>query len=176
MKNRFPKFTEILPVYSVIAVLVYGWELYRFAWRVPSWLHYVTMGELFGIFSYTMLQGLFESLLLLGLLLIVCALLPARFLKDVFIVRGTAIALAFLGVIIAYLVVLDAIGLEYTNRIELWTLGNIIFTILFAWLVVRVRFLNTAMSWLSDRLLVFLFLLMPLSAIGVIVVILRNIF
>ena len=176
MKSRFPKFAEILPVYSVIATLVYGWELYRFAYRVPSWLHYVTMGELFGIFSYTMLQGLFESLLLLGILLLVCAMLPPRFFKDEFVVRGTAISLTFLGAIITYLVLFEALGPEYINRIELWTLGNFLFTILFAWLAGRVRFLGAAMLWLSDRLLVFLFLLMPLSAIGVIVVLVRNIF
>jgi hypothetical protein len=176
LKNRLPKFAEIIPVYSVIAALVYGWGLYRFAYRVPSWLHYLTMGELFGIFSYAMLLGLVESLLILGLLLGVCALLPARFFKDVFIPRGTAISLTLLGLLITYLVIYEKVGPTFIDRIEIWSLATLALTVLFAWLLVRVRFLSRAMSWLSDRMIVFLFLLMPLSVIGVLTVILRNIF
>jgi hypothetical protein len=176
LKNRLPRFAEIIPVYSVIAALVYGWELYRFAYRVPSWLHYLTMGELFGIFSYAMLLGLVESLLILGLLLGVCALLPARFFKDVFIPRGTAISLTLLGLLITYLVIYEKVGPTFIDRIEIWSLATLALTVLFAWLLVRVRFLSRAMSWLSDRMIVFLFLLMPLSVIGVLTVILRNIF
>jgi hypothetical protein len=176
LKNRFPRFAEIIPVYSVIAVLVYGWAMIRFAWRLPSWLHYLTLGDLFGIFSYAMLTSLVESLLLIGLLLGLCALLPSRLFRDAFIVRGAAIALVLLGSIIVYLVMYERIGPTFIERIELWTLAGLLLAVLFAWLCGRVRLLGAAVAWLADRMIVFLFLLMPLSAVGVIVVILRNIF
>ena len=175
LKTRLPSFASLVPVYSVIAFFVFGWEVYRYAWRLPSWLHYLTLGELLGIFSYAMLTGLVESLLILGFLLGLSALLPARFLRDVFIVRGTAISLGWLVSLIVFWIAYERDG-SLENFMVAWTVGALFLTVLLARLSTRVRWLGVFLAALADRLTVFLFLLMPLAALGLVVVFIRNIF
>lgn len=175
LKSRLPSFGQILPVFAVIATLVYTWGLYRFAWRLPSWLHYLTVGEIFGLLSYLLFTSLVESLLLLGILLALCALLPGLF-RESFLVRGTGITLGFFIGILSFLVFYERSGSDYLELIPYWTFASLALTILFGWLFVRVRVLASFAAWISDRLIVFLYLFLPLTAIGTIVVLIRNIF
>lgn len=176
LKSRFPALASLIPVYSVIVFLVYGWMLYRYAWRLPSWLHYLTMGELLGIFSYAMLTGLVESLLLLGFLVGVSVLLPAHFLRDVFIVRGTAISLGWLVSLIGFWIIYERNSLVIESYMVAWTVGALLLSVFLAWFSTRIHWLGAFFSALSDRLVVFLFLLMPLTAFGLVVILVRNIF
>jgi hypothetical protein len=176
LKNRLPSFASLVQVYSVIAFLVYGWMIYRYAWRLPSWLHYLTVGDLLGLFSYAMLAGLVESLLALGFLLGLSALLPPRFLRDAFTVCGTAISLGWFVSLIVFWIIYERDSLAVENYQVAWTVGTFILTVGLGWLSTRVRWLGAFLSALSDRLIVFLFLIMPLTLIGLTVVLIRNIF
>lgn len=175
IKKRLPSFASLTQVYSVIAILVYGWTIYRYVWRLPSWLHYLTMGELVGLFSYAMLTGLVESLLILGILVSISALLPERFLLDNFIVRGTAFSLGLLIPLIVFWVLYEQMSSLLGNYQVMWTIGTIIVTILLVVLSARIRWLAALLSALSDRFVVFLFLLMPLTFLGLVIVVIRNI-
>jgi hypothetical protein len=162
-------------VFAVIATIIYSWGLYRFVWRLPSWLHYLTAGEILGILSYLLITALLESLLLVSLLLGLCALLPHLF-RDSFLARGTGLTLGFFIGILSFMIVYEQAGSAYLGTIPYWTLGALALAILFGWLFGRVRVLASFAAWTSDRLLVFLYLFLPLTALGLIVVAARNLF
>ena len=75
--RRFPAFSAILPVYAVIAVPVFGWTVTSWLWKLPSWLNFLTAGEITAIFFYAILTAFVESTLICILLLLLCFLLPA---------------------------------------------------------------------------------------------------
>lgn len=160
----------------MLSLFIYGWELYRYVWRLPSWLHYLTLGDLLGIFSYAMLAGIAESLLLLGLLLGLCALLPTRFLKNDFTVRGTAISLGWFVSLIGFWIVYERLSQSIGNYVEIWTLGALALAGLLTWLSTKVRWLGSFLAAFADRTTIFLYLFIPLSLLSLVVVIFRNLF
>jgi hypothetical protein len=99
--QRFPNISAILPVYAVIAVPIFGWTITFWLWKLPSWLKFLTLGEIAAILSYALMIAFFESMLICGLLLLLCFLLPSQAFRDRFVVRGTwlaiGLALAVLG-------------------------------------------------------------------------------
>jgi len=83
MLRRFPKSQAVLQVYAVIAVMLSGWTITAFLWKLSTWLLTLNMGEILTVFSYAMFINLVESLIVLLLLLIVCFLLPAHILREI---------------------------------------------------------------------------------------------
>ena len=176
MKKRLPAFGSILPVFAVIAFLVYGWTMIVFLWKLPSWILYLTLGEILVVFAYSMTAALLESLIFLGLLLFICMILPAAWMRDVFVTRGTFAALVALGAIMLYMYRYSVIGYDFISYLIPWSLAGLGLTVLAAFVAARVRFLVRAAAWLSDLVSVFLFLFLPISLISFVVVLYRNLF
>src|SRR4030095_3287611 len=175
MLKRFPKLQAILQVYAVIVFMLSAWTMVAFSWRLSSWLLTLNIGEIFTIFSYAMLTNLMESLSVLLLLLLVSALLPPRFLRDDFIVRGTILSLGLLGSLMVYLGLNRKFGLENTSTL---LAGPIVVWLIMIFLLAfssRFPWLRAAATWLSYPLIVFLFILLPLFVILSAYVIVRNI-
>ncbi|MEW5942138.1 MAG: hypothetical protein AB1750_20930 [Chloroflexota bacterium] len=173
MSKRLPKFADILPVFAVIAVMFYGWSLVVFLWKLPGWLFFLNVGEIAVIFANELVTNLAESLAILLLLLAVCAILPARFLRDDFAARGGIAALTVIGAMMLFLNRVVEKGAAFNRYLYWWMLGTVALAVFLAWLGARVKFLRAAVTWLADRLIVFLFVLLPLTALGMIVVIAR---
>ena len=112
MFQRLPKPQAIVQVYAVIAFMFSAWTIVAFAWKLSTWLLTLNIGEIFTIFSYAMLTNLLESLVVLLLLLVGSALLPPRFLRDDFIVRGTILSIGLIGALMVYLGFNRALGQE----------------------------------------------------------------
>lgn len=176
MLKRFPSRTDIAPVFAIIAVMFYGWSMVVFSWKLPGWLFYLSLGEIAVIFSYELITNLAESLTILALILLVAAILPARVLRDAFLVRGSAVALAIVGalMLINYLNVKDRLGPP--AYWPLWMLAAVLAAILLAGLASRIGVAGRALAWLADRLIVFLFLLVPMSVIALVAILTRFIF
>ena len=175
MRTRLPDSRSILQVYGVTAVMFAAWTILAFLWKLSAWLLLLNLGEIFTIFSYAMAANFLESLLLLALLLAACALLPARILRDHFVVRGTILAIGLIAALMAF------VGAEMWGEIRS-SPGLLIapfFVLLLTAVVLRLssrlRVVSSAAWWLSDRITVFLFLLLPLFVILSTYVILRNI-
>lgn len=165
--KRFPPISDILPVFAIIAAMFYGWTMVVFLWKLPGWLFFLKIGEIAGIFALQLITNLIESLAVLSLFLAVSVALPSRALKEVFVVRGGMSALVLIGSMMLFLNRYVAIGSEFGGNLSLWMLGTILLVIVLAMLSTRIRFLSALISWISDRLTVFLFVLMPLSALSI---------
>jgi len=176
--ERLPNRQAILQVYAVIAVMFSAWTITAFLWKLSAWLLILNVGEIFTVFSYSMVANLLESLTVLLLLLIVCALLPASLLRDDFVVRGTIVATGLVGSLMAFVKSHMQFGIESGMKL---LIGPLVVLLLTAILLAfppkfrLVRFLHSAIHWISDRMLVFLYILVPLFVIVLAYVIFRNI-
>ena len=175
MRKRLPEFQSILQVYAVIAVMFAGWTVPAFLWKLSAWLLLLNLGEIFTLFSYAMAANFLESLVVLLLLLVLCVALPARFLRDDFIVRGTVLAIGLIGSLMAFVTSHRQFGIGSGLLLLSAPLAVLA---LMAFLLHRSstsHWLRTIATWLSDRVVVFLFMLIPLFTVASVYVIFRNI-
>jgi hypothetical protein len=175
MLKRFPHSQEILQVYAVIAVLLSGWTMTAFLRKLPSWLLTLNMGEIFTVFSYALVVNLLESLILLVILLVACLLLPRRILRDDFAVRGTILSIGLIGSLIVFLRLYRQSSLEDGRMLWVGLFGTLLLMAVLLWFSTKSRFVHSAALWISDRLLVFLYILIPLFVLFFIYVTFRNI-
>jgi hypothetical protein len=66
-------------------------------------------------------------------------------------------------------------GLDSTGRLFIGLFAVVVLTALLFFFSARVPFLRSAILWISDRLVVFLYILVPLFALLFLYVIVRNI-
>lgn len=180
IRKRLPGWREILPVFSTIIFFVYSWALYRMFYQVPSWLYYLSISDILIIAAYVLSVALVESLAILGLVVVVCALYPASVFRQQFVAQGaTWVTLLAAGAVLLQ----RKIGLIY--KLELSEL--IIYPLLlaafflalplgFSLLFRRFPVLRRLMENLADRTIILGLIYLPLSAISLPVVLIRNIF
>lgn len=175
MRKRLPDFQSILQVYAVAAVLFAGWTITAFLWKLPAWLLILNLGEIFTLFSYAISVSFLESLIVLSILLGACVWFPANLLCDDFVVRGTILSIGLIGSLMAF------VGFEMQFGFDS---GVLLMIPPFAVLSLTGFFLSRSSSyprvrsvamWLSDRVMVFLFLLLPLFAVLSVYVVFRNV-
>jgi hypothetical protein len=178
MLQRFPKSQDILQVYAVIAVMLSGWTITAFLWKLSAWLLLLNLGEIFTIFSYSMVANLLESLIVLLLLLTASVLLPPRILRDDFAVRGGILSIGLIGALIAFVGLHMQFGIESGIKLLIGPLAVLLLTVILLGSPPKfpvVRFFHSAVLWISDRMIVFLYILMPLFIVLLAYVIFRNI-
>lgn len=153
--------------------MVHAWVLAGFFWQLPSWLYHLTAGEIAGVLSYLLVHALFESLVIVGLLALLAAILPSAWLRDVFVVRGTAMVLVLLPSIMIYL---SKAGMkDLLNYFFVWLSLGTILTAVFTFLSARVSFLRRVIADLADRFMVFVYFQVPLVIAAVLVLLIRNV-
>jgi len=175
MLKRLPNFQDILQVYAVIAVMLSGWTITAFLWKLPAWLLILNLGEILTVFSYVMVTNLIEGLIILLFLILLCMLLPAPLLCKHFVVRGTLLAAGLIASLMAFVKLDMQFGVEQGVRL---LMGPLVVWLLTAFLLhfsSRSRFVPRVVSWVSDRLVVFLFVLIPLFVILSVYLIVRTI-
>ncbi len=179
MRSRLPPATQIAPVLATIMFLVYSYAFYRLFWYVPSWLDYLPAQSILSIVAYMASLALFESLSILGLLIVAAAILPAPWLRQRFATQGTlavwslaAVALLVHENLQSYLAPFSFLGLVV---VLLVTAALLLAAIsLISYLVVhRIRRLEAWVSNFSERMTIFLYLYLPFSILGLVVVLVR---
>jgi len=174
-KNRLPPTVEIVPVYAVIAFAMYSWTLFHFVWKVPSWLYFLGIGEILILLARAVFTNLLESATFMALVLALCVLLPVKFLRNRFVVRGSALTISFL----AWVAYFDAIASLIVPPVSIlvgWMALVLVTVPILVYLVGRFPFIERFILWLSDRLIVFLYLTIPLSLLSGGIVFFRFIF
>lgn len=178
LKAKLPSRHEALAVFSVIVFIVFSWALYRTFWWIPSWLEYLSIWSILIIIAYVLAFALFESLTMMGLMVLLGLLLPRRALKEQFIVQGSALAVALgLG---AFLIQRD-VGVIYNLELEqtflypaLILVGVVLVVYFSSFLFRKIPRLSRLTLAVAERMTVFVYLYIPLGLIGVLVVVARN--
>lgn len=177
LRDRFPRFDQILPVFAVTAILIYGWTQVRVAQKLPSWLLYLNFTEIVANYAYALVFNFLESCLLMGAILAINALSPKKFFGNLFVARGALFAILEIGYLI-YLAI--AVGQSKASQFP-WEIFNWSAFLLVAFLVLSVilpmaAFIRRAAEEFADRAIIFLYVLIPLSGLALIIVIVNNLF
>jgi hypothetical protein len=179
ISSRLPDWNSIWLVFAVVCLVLYGWTIANITWKLNSWLTTLTAWEIFSVISYLMVINFLEACLVMAGLLGLCVILPASLMKDQFVSRALVIALCILGSMGLHLQI-NSGGLGrrivFIQTLKQWWLITFLLTIALAWFLPKVRFVSRALQEFADRATVFLYILMPLTALGFIVIIFRFLF
>jgi hypothetical protein len=174
MKNRLPKIEAIAPVYAIISFIIYGWTFVLFFWKLPSWVDFLTPAEIFGAFSYGVITNLVESMIVIICLLVLCMLLPSRTMRDTFAAYGSVIAIMGLGSVMLYQYHYRAVRLEFASQLKPWALATVVAILLSVFLTAKIKLVKSIILNIADRMVIFLYIFIPLSILCLLDVIARN--
>lgn len=147
-------------------------------WYIPSWLEYLSVWKVLAIAAYVLGFALVESLVMLGFVFCFMLLFPARIFRGNYTALGSSLAAL---ISIGAVMIQRQISLVY--RLDLWQvvvypfaglIGLALFTLLLAWVFNRFSLPLRIVNSLAERMTVFAYLYVPLGAIGVLVVVVRN--
>ena len=143
--------------------------------KLPSWLLYLQFQEIFSNFSYALVINFLESVLVVSLIIGFSITIPKKYFAENFVAQG--VLLSILGV--SYLMYLaNIVGQSKANEFPWETfklapvLGGII--LLLPLIVPRIPIVRNVLEDFADRATIFLYILVPLSALGGIVIIINN--
>lgn len=173
--KRIPSIEKILPVYAVIAVVIYTWSIFQYFWNAPSWILYSTIGEFITIYAYMVVVNFIESLLILLVPVLMSIILPAKWFYTRFESKGVLLVSLGLG----YLLYLNQnlYGLDYFPlELVSWMPVVAIAILVLVFALDRIDFLCKILLEIANRLVVFLYILIPISLISLSIVLIRNIF
>ncbi len=159
---------------------IYSWALYRAAWYLPSWLFYLNVKNILILVAYILAFCLFESVVMAAFLSFLSILLPSKYFKERFTTQGSSLAAVMS---ISAILAQRKIGLVYDLDPRLLMASPfVILMFIFAAILgsyAIFRKFKTLTRWvnaLAERMTVFTYIYVPLGFIGVIVVLLRNLF
>jgi hypothetical protein len=173
--NRLPKWPQIAAVYAVIVLVIYAWTILWSFWKLPSWLYFMSIGEILTIYAYSMMINLFESLLVLCLPLGLCLILPRKWFSDVFVTRSVIVVLSVLGYA-AYILTQFQSREDYPGGIVRLIPAVFLASLVLAFLVGKVKFLVKGLDFFAEQAIVFLYITIPISLVSLLVVFVRSIF
>lgn len=173
--DHLPGRESILSVYALCVVIVYSWTLAVSFWKVPSWVYYLRVGDLLSIYAYSFLVDFIESILLLSLMLFLSIVLPKKWWKERFVSKSTAVISCLLGsMMVRISAYLDPnLREEFVFGQLKWFLSTLLIIIVACWLFSSTPWLRRGVEMLLERLTVFLYLYLPLTAIALILVVFR---
>jgi hypothetical protein len=173
VRARFPSLQENLQVYAVIVAFLYTWTILWLFWELPSWLNFLTVGEVLPIFAYTLATNFLESLLVLAGLNLVCFLLPAHWFHTLFVPRSFLLVASGLGVLMVFISLFGKEA-EHPNGLFVGFLVLFVLLVPASLLLGRIPIVKNFAESISDRLTIFVYLLVPLSLVSLLFLLFRN--
>ena len=173
--EKIPKLQDIVPVYAVIVMMIYPWTLTRYFWKLSSWILFASVGDLAALFAYMVVVNLLESILVLLVPLAMSVVLPQRWFYDRFKTRSISLVLFGLGFLIYLNRNLHA-DAPFPLTLVRWIPLAAVAILVLVFLVDQVGFLRKVLEEVANRLTVFLYISIPISAVSLLVILLRNVF
>jgi hypothetical protein len=87
-KGRFPTWQQVFPVFLTILFSVVFWSVLNFLRELPSYLMRMRIWEIVGVFSYTQVFAILESIILVLVLILIAELLPYQLFLEHFTVQA----------------------------------------------------------------------------------------
>jgi hypothetical protein len=173
-KKRFPSVDQLMPVYAVIVTVVYAWSLLKFFWRLPSFLYSSTAGEIVVTYAYLNVVNFLESVVILLIPVALSFVLPDKWFYDRFTSKSVLLVSLLLGYLV-YLARHIIVEQPFPYTLMKWSpfFGLLILVLVF--LLDRIILLSKIAESLANRLVVFLYVFIPVSLISLLVVLFRNV-
>lgn len=173
IKMRFPSRSDMLAVFGVVVFVCFTWTLLHFFNKVSSFLLYFTPVEIGDILAFMMAFALLESLVITMILVLLSMLLPSAWLRAGFAIKGFIILLIAAGTSILFQ---RTLAYEYPSILML-AATVLVPLLLSVGLIAVVRSMPRIMNLLAniqDRILIMLFIYVPIGLIGLVIVLYRN--
>jgi hypothetical protein len=179
-QSRLPYSAQIVPVLGTIVFINFSWTIGRMFFFLPMWLYFMTIWDLLPSVAYVLAFALFESLLILGVLLLLAYLLPGKFLRERFVPQGVLVVIIFT---IATLLLhkLSYLTYEWSPRQVAINSLLILAAVVLSALAISYSLIRPLPTFerfctsVAERMTVFLYLYIPLGVLSFIVIFVRNI-
>lgn len=174
-KRKLPLRSEIQVVFGLLVFAVFSWSIRGFLYKLSAFMLYDDLGEIFGIFSYMMGIALLECGIIMLVLLSLAVILPKTWFRTGFGFKASLLVLVVGGAMI-YLQSILTFRLPSVRTLVLLLAISIAFWIVLLLLATKVKSFRVVLDFILDRISVFLYLYVPLGVIGLVVVVVRNLF
>lgn len=157
----------------MVVFVTYSWSLLGFLNKLSSFLLHFTLGEIGNIFAFMMAFTLLESLAVTAVLALLAVILPSAWLRDGFALKGFVIVLIATATSILFQRTLEE---DYPSPLLLLavTLIPLMATVaVLAFLRSMPRVRNILRN-IQDRILIMLFVYVPIGLISLAFVMVRN--
>ncbi|GAB4565928.1 MAG: hypothetical protein Fur0017_03880 [Anaerolineales bacterium] len=174
-KDRIPQIQQIIPVFAVTCMMFFGWTTFRFAQKLSSFLLYLQVDEIISVYSYALVTDFLESLIYIIVIVAIGFVLPKRLFRESFIARGSLLSLLGIGYLMYLAIVIgQSKSMEFPWDIvawaPAWTLGILLTSITLPVFTP----LKSVIESFADRAIIFLYILVPLSALSALIVIINQ--
>lgn len=123
--------------------------------------------------AYILISDLLESLIVLAIFIAVCVVLPARWLREDFTVRGSL--MMYITTFWTCLFTLNSlIGLPSRTELLLMVIGFLTSMGVTGLLVKKNSAMGRFIQGVSERMIIFLYVWIPLSVLAILVVVARS--
>lgn len=176
--KQLPDSKDIVRVYAVIVFLIYSWMLVTSFYMLPSWMFYLTIGQILSLYAYSFSINLFESILMLaGVLILEFTIFLGFRNNQEFQSRSILLIVFLLAIMMTRLIVFKGYEESSTfvsSEFLWWGIGlptSLLLTVIGS----KIKWLQSLLNVISERLTIFLYIYLPLSFIALIAVLIRNI-
>jgi hypothetical protein len=174
LRDRLPAGREMIAVYGLAAIVIHGWTLFGYFYKLPSWYFFMTLGDLLSALAYVMFNCLLECLVIMAALLLASLVLPKKWFRDAFLVTSSSLVLLGLSYMIY-------IALNLPQNSDTYPAGMVRLIPLISLLILaagfmpaRVPQLRKVIEGLAERAGIFFYIFMPVGLISLGVVLVRN--
>lgn len=175
--DRIPSVKQILGVYAVIVFGVYSWTLFVSFYNLPSWMFYLSAGQIASIYAYAFLASLADSLLMLAGVVLADYLLFFM-LRDMTEFQSRAIVIAAAALLCSVIRLYLFSGYEdsaefISSEFKWWAIAAAVglpLAVLFS----KVGRLRGFIEGFSERTSLFLYFYLALSGVSLAIVLVRN--
>lgn len=144
-------------------------------WKLPSWIYYLSVSEIFSTLVYALSVNFLESLVLVAAPLVLAFIFPAKWFRDEFVAVGGILVIVFGGFMIYFTRL--ASSLDAFSYSPVWqALAFMGLAPILAKVMSRIRFVTSFVVGFADRAKIFLYPLILGSLISVLIVFFRNTF
>jgi hypothetical protein len=166
-----PSRGDIILVFLVSVFIIHTWSIYSFLHEVPAYVLRLSIWEILGILAYTQAFSLFESTLVLGILVILAFLLPRQLFAEKFVAQSTILVLITGG----WLILPFYLNQTYQSIATTASLlGYIFFLTLMTLLVRMIPKFEDVLNGIAERLTVLAALFIVFDILSVLIIVYRN--
>lgn len=171
--NRFPHRSDVIAVLGVAVFLCHTWTIIGFLNKLSSFILYFSPGTIGGIFAYMMAVASLESIAVTGFLVLLSAILPAHWLQEGFSIKGFIILVVAATTSILFQKTMT--GSFPSTVVMLASSICPLLLIALSFLMVRsMPKLRNILLNVQDRILIMLFIYVPIGLFSLMVVLYRN--
>jgi hypothetical protein len=175
LAKRFPKMAEITAVFAVNALILYSFSLwFSFDSFSRNWILFLPAEDVAATLSYIVAGALLESVLVTASLIFLYFLFPPSWTQGRFILYGTIISAAFLAALMTRTGGYAGNKGFLTGYREIFGFTAACF-LAAAVLAEKVNIVRAAIEGFADRATVMLYVYVPLSALALIIIFVRNV-